>query len=650
MENMKEKNIKRFDTVYRNIKNYNKEIMIYNSLMQYRELVQEYQTICFRYIYQDKVNQFAGQNNISDQYVRQEVEMVFFNMYSFFSNPYVFALNKNKEIYCIGKIEFSFNRDNYQSVFHKWGYYCPSEKFIDSLYQVLALRKEKGPYWKYINYKMINNCSDCVFERLEWFTFFEGNIFFTYDNKKELLHEKTYKIPVIVNNQAAKSGYCFSMLRQPNVRQFKAIMDLIKPFIESGNSLSIVKHNEQRCLQFIIHHLQKNYSLVKSIQINEEYIVQSNLKARLVKRNEVSNKCKGVSEKNTGNIPINFIRYLSMLDNEHLEVLDQLAITIARINLLKEKKDRMSKGIIPKITIILTANVEVIKKFFIDLYPTSIKLVNNISELCNKKKLTENILFKLNGGILQIAESSGRVKEEDLKILKKFVRSMSVSKIDNAVGSIKYISNCHYILLADKQEEVNVYQNYFNGLAEVIILKGKKVTELTTLSDEAKPLQLDEFDYHWIHTIFATYGLLLLTEEKGRTKKKETVLDIPEVVKDFIEECCTNNGDCYVDDLHLLYKHYFIKKYGIEPIKRIRLVNLLKLDGQYKYCQLRHSAKDYKWGFKGLSIKEDKINEYVKSQSDCQLTEKTVLEHIEKINEKVIPLLEVKKSEYNLEK
>ena len=659
----------------------NKEQMISASFVQFRNQFQEYQRMCMSYIYPDIANQLGGRNGVTPGYIQQQAEIELFNKYGFLGDLYMFALNKKKEIYYIRNIDFAFDRNNYQSVFNKWGYYYPSIEFFDGLYQALSLRKEEGPYWKYIYYKQTNNCSNCIFDVPQYFSYFEENIFFTDGQTKYLLNEKTYKMPISINNQIIRDAQALqrelisiSILRQPNLKQFKAIMDLIKPFIKSENSLSILKNCEQMLLQFIINHLQKNHDIVKSIQVNQTYIEKLSQQVRII-RNGVPHAKHILEERqaffveNKKKLPIKFIRYLSTLDSGDLEVLDQFAMTIARINLLKNNntgtKNEVLEGITPKITIIITPNVKVIKKLFEEIYPNGRRVASDIAELCNKKKLSENILFKLNGGILQIAEHSGRVTEENLKMLKKFIRSIPVSKRDNAVGSIKYISNCHYVLLADKQEDVNAYKNYFQDLAEIIVFKGEKIEELTVLDEEvnlqyqdqgfAENLKsmsfpsLDELDYKWIHTIFATHGLLLLTDERnGNAKRNKSLLDIQKVVKEFIKECCiiSDSEDCYADELYVLYKHYFIERYGIEPVKRIRLVNLLRLDGRYIYCRLRHNAKDNRWGFKGLAIKKEKLEEYIKSYDKEQLMAEMLIKHIEKINEKIIPLIGIKKIEY----
>jgi hypothetical protein len=569
-----------------------------------------------------------------------------------FRNIELFILDKNKNIHCINDLKLVFNKNNYQDVFKKLGYHDPPVELINCLYETLLLSKITRPYRSYNNYfkyKLQNKYSHCIFDCYDLFSNFDGNIFF--DNKDSsklnsiiLLCEKTYKNPIRMNNLFAsqENNLSFVKLKQPTASQFKTVIDYLRNV--PLKTESVKNHIEQGLLQFIISYLQQNHQLAKTLPT---FPNSQNSSDRTTVANFLSQ-----NKKND-----NFIKQLSVITDGGGSVLDQLAMMIARINLIRSPEtNKCSNGLSPKITIILTSNVNVVKNFFEQLFPDERqKSYTTLHELCSKKAILENIWFKYNGGILQICEYGKSVSIEDLKILKKFVKGTPVRISDKVVGNLIYISNCHYVMLAQTQEEVIVYKNYFQNLSDVIVLDNGKVKnntkqENTTIScnTATQPIvlpSLEKFDYDWVHIIFATYGLLFLADEKFIRSKRQPSLDLQTVVSSFLEECCTPEpkADCYAKDLYRLYRGYFMKNYGIEPVKRIHLVNILKADGHYPYCRLRHHAGDNDWGFKGIGIKKEKLEEYKTSNATLQSDqiEPKIANYLSEINKKIRPLLDI---------
>ncbi len=641
------------------------QIKVQQAFQKYSDQFQIYIHLCYENYFKflDNSN-IVKDTTVSAYNCQRAIEQINF-IYSIFSNPNLFALNKDQDIYCIKYIDFSFNRTNYKDIFFKFNYFHPPLEFIDSLYEVVSLRKKNEHYWKYIHYRYQNHCESCIFDRFEFFRTIDGNILFDENaflvenvamirsSINTLLHENDYKKPVNVNNHyAAQENSIFSKIKQPTFRQFKAIIDILKN--SKIEIEAIKKHDEQILLQLILWHLQQNHDLAKLVLTGSH---------TLEPLTWLEGKPKHILEERRNFLsinkkpPINFIRQLSILTDGSVAALNQLAMLLARINLVKNHKKETFSSVPSKITIILTSNVKMVQKFFDQLYPEGRKNYKSIHDVCNRKNLIEHILFKMAGGILQVCEHGKSVSSEDLKIIKKFVRMMPVHKQDKAVGKLTYISNSHYVVLVKKQEEVMAYKNHFQNLSEVIVLNGEKDGDDTLLdqkgtvcsSQRSSTAQrlilpiLEEFDYKWVHTIFATHGLLLLAEENVSLSIKQPLLDLQGVVLSFLTVCCTLEPtvDCYADELYLLYRGYVVKKYGVEPIKKIRFVNILKLDGQYSYLRLRHHAKDNRWGFKGIGIKKEKWEEYVtlNIESPKNQKENQIFAYLGKINRTICPLI-----------
>jgi hypothetical protein len=617
-----------------------KQQRIWSAFQNYSLHLQKYYDDCSRLTFQPP----------PDSYDLQYLEFKF--KYSIFANPTLFIINKKHDIYCIRNYDLLFNKKNYPDVFHKLGYHCPTPEFIDSLYEVLDFNKIDRVVWKYSCYKFQNNCLNCIFDHDELFRIFDGNILFD-DNLiapkdsflvrstvNTLLYEETYKLPVIINNNLLQVS--FKELKQPTLDQFKSIADFLrKPrFLETALPQ---QHNEQVLLQYIISFLKQNNYLdefeTDKKYLNSSIIVDGEVKHILNERKDF------LASAPPRIVPENFIFQLSKITDGSETTIDQLAMLIARINLGKSLQKSNSNShinnISDKLTILLTTNINNITTFFNVLYPVGRRNYRSIHELCTRKALIENIIFKYNGGILHIFEHGKSTSPDDLKLLKKFVKSVPVRKTDKAVGRLTYISNCHYILLAKKQEEVLPYKNYFQNSSQIIALNTQQ-TPLPTLT---------KYDYKWVHTIFATYGLLLLANENNSVLKKQKLLDINSVITAFLKECCiiSPEYDCYANELYLLYESYVENNFSIEPVKKLHFVNILKANGDYSYYRPRHHKNDNRWGFKGISIRKEKLEEYMSSNtiSQADQVENKIARYLGKINKRIRPLIGIENETTN---
>lgn len=555
-----------------------------------------------------------------------------------------FALNDKQEIYFIHNIDFIFTTANYQSIFQKFNCSSPPLEFIDSLYKLLSLRQKTDPHYIYMNYKFQSRSYSCIFDHTECFRLFDGNILFDdssmYKNTGSfikstlhiLLHEKTYMIPIKANNSLAEKNTSFQKLNDPTSNQFKAIATILRKRAIKDTAF------ESR-YQIIFKHL---YQHLKPSSIDLHSSEDNNTAINILNQYQLS--------LTPHQMPVNFIEFLLKLTNGSQNAINQLAMLIARINLIKKPQE--DPHILPKLTIILTSNVQVVKEFFVQLYEHMQKNSKSICELSSQTTIENNIFFKLNGGILQVFEHRNPVNPGDLKILKKMVKCVPVHTSDKTVGRITYISNCHHIILVKKPEDILVYKNFFQNSLEVIKLnekvpnkRTKKPPTFTCQDSSTLSPYLDHYDYQWIQIIFASYGLLLLHEKKTISEKILPLVDPTSTVTSFLSECCTfePTADCYAHELYLLYKNYVLKNHGVDSVKKIHLVDILK--GRYEYFRPRHHAKDNCWGFKGIAIKKDKLLEYTESSTDSNSgtiqVENEITQYIEKINKKIFPLLGV---------
>ena len=209
----------------------------------------------------------------------------FKSRYTIFSNFNLFALTNNHQIFCLKNMNLIFNKSNYQKIFDQYGYYPPQIELIDRLYEVLSLRRDSGPYWKYIHYKYQNHCNNCIFDLLECFSIIDGNILFSSkqlssggillanDHDKTLLYDKTYKMPIYWNNRYADptNNMLFTKCKQPTINQIKAIVKWFRDPEKYVTKEYIDKPAEQVLLELIINHLQQNDHISKLLPIIPEY-------------------------------------------------------------------------------------------------------------------------------------------------------------------------------------------------------------------------------------------------------------------------------------------------------------------------------------------------------------------------------------------
>ena len=610
-------------------------------IQEYTAQLKAYKKHCYEldFKYLQKNNRLNPFISLADNY--KVVKTAVNDRYSIFDSPILFVLNNKQEIYCTENFKFLFDRTNYQTVFPNYGYYVPTIEFIDSLYRILSFRDNANPYWAFIKYKYRNQASKCIFDIPEFFKIFDGNLFFCENPYDEisiknsfpiLLHEKEYRIPTSINNCLSKEDCStFSKLVQPTFTQFRAIAEMLCssesnriPGRKYPKQIFEKKHPLQVQMIYILYHLQQQQYVkfpLTNLEDNSFVMGWQNILSANV-------------------IPPNVTGFLAQITNGSIASLDQLAALIARINLMRSIKD--FAGIPPKLTVIMTSKPDTVKFFFDQLYPQPQNHFESVRTLCNKKSIIENILFKYNGGILQVCNHTSSVSLENLKVLKKLVKSIPLHIPDKAVGRLTYISNCHYVVIVDKQQDARIYQNFFQKLTEVIVLNIDTDDSQQSIID----FRLSKQECEWIHTILATHGLLCLDKETHHTSKKYSPADLNTVISSFLNECCIiePNADCYAYTLYKIFCKYIKKNYGVKPVKKLHLIDELKTNSRFIYCRPRHRATEHGWGFRGIAIKEEKWDEYLNENisSHSHQVNYNVAEYLKEIDRTVRPLLGIK--------
>lgn len=592
------------------------------TIQKYYYQLQEYKNTCLQTFCLDYFNK------LNSNPLPYHVNMAM-SKYTIFDDPNLFALSKKHEIYFTKNYNLHFDKNNYHDRFLICGYCPPASEFINSLYEILSLRNKTDPHWIYTNYKYKNKGYTCIFDQLDLFRIFDENLIFdespVFRNGSSikssyhtLLNEKTSERPVLTNNLHTEF---FPKLKQPSLPQLKAIFTLLRNSKLERDTEQ--KHPLQDQMEYILAYLLQ-HQLVKFPDINlrdKPFTIPNN------RQNILSSNA----------IPPNVIGILDHLTSGNVESLSQLATLIAKVNLTRGTKQLI--GISPKLTVIMTPNPEIIKTFFAQLYKQPSKNCKSIHTLRNKKSIIENILFKYNGGILQVYNHTNSVSIEDLKFFKKLVRSIPILIPDKVAGSLKYISNCHYVVIVNKQEDARIYQNFFQNLAEIINLN----SHTDKLQQGTIDFRLSKLECEWVHTILATHGLLCLDKEKHRAPKKQSRSDADVAILSFLEECCIfePNADCYAYKLYEIFSKYIIKNYGVEPIKKLHLIEKLKKNKRLIYCRPRHRATEHGWGFRGITIKKEKWDEYFNENisSHSHQVNYKVAEYLKEIDRTVRPLL-----------
>ncbi|MEG6586472.1 hypothetical protein [Dendrosporobacter sp. 1207_IL3150] len=582
--------------------------------------------------------------------------------YSVFLVTSQFFLGKDKTVYSRWNKDFFFTKDNYCEIFNRHGYHYPPMRLIDLLYQLLSLTRDEHIFWQYERYKRANNAIDCIFDNPDFFVCYEDNIYLNTGTKKTLLNVHTYQDPVKFNN-FLKDGFIFhgkvyrsfDKLQRPSLKQFRSIMSMIRPYATKHNNLEINRNSKQGFLQLIVQYLHQRHGMFTNYSSRSNLIISNEARELWQFVPGYMNASSALDD-----IPISFIKYLLMLTEGNLANIDQIAKLIARINLEKTYTEKNEKSlqqfISPKLIIAITPNINLLQKLLSEIYFFEQTIVKNMSYLCSDKGVIESTNFKICEGILQVIEKSSDISEKDLKRLSKFIQSIPVKIKDNAVGQIRYTSNSQYLMVVEKFDDLNMYSNFLSNFVEILPLQGRKVEEMIN-NEELRSgkkknntpaylnitnfPQLSQEAVFWLITVFTIYGLILLWEEDlSASKSSAKMIDNKQIVEAFIEECCTQSElvDCYADELYNAYKQFFSYNYKATSMKRTHLVNMLKLNTQYRYCRLRHSANDNKWGFRGITVNKEKMQKYNLYESNDEQNFSKIKDYLKGINKKIIPL------------
>ena len=586
-------------------------------------------------------------------------------VYGLLNNPGLFFLN-NKNVYYIGYylpvwhcILFNFNQGNYKKVFENYGLIPPSEDFIKSLIIHLKSSKFIGKYVaKYLKYKIHKNIQYIFFDYIDNFRLFDENLVLnenfgesivcSFDKKAiEINNIRFQKIKIYTNSEYAIFHDYVKWCAKEYIKAIRKNINIESNSLEENSSqnINIFQFNIKKAENFILFlDIAEiiNMKNIAQIEIDRETMENkpnASLKVSFKKKEGDEEKCFGnlfPEFVNDDKILYEFALSLKKIGIRTSGDLNKLAKIIARINSKNKIKSINEKLFKPKATVIFTKNKNQVIDFFKRAYNES-AVEKNIVELFKAKGIYENIKFKMNGGLVTIIDNSYKIKEEHITKLRKVILSKLITVKDSVAGQLNFNSDCHYLILIDKQEELRFYKNHINGLVDIMILDD----EVDSIEDCEKSCSPLDF-LHLTHKVLCTYGLLLIagTEKIEKNYYSKIKLSTGDIFADFFKRFCEvgNGFDCYADELYFSYESYFKNIYGIEPEKRKSLVNYLK--SNYDYCRLRHSRNDNKWGFKGFRLKENKVDVLDNFQNQPYEDEDNdLLEHLKLINSKFNDLI-----------
>ena len=586
--------------------------------------------------------------------------------YDLLNKPGLFFLN-NKNVYYIGYylpvgpfISFNFNQGNYKEVFENYGLILPSEDFIESLIINRKSLKNIGKSLaKYLKYKIHKNIQYIFFDYIDNFRLFDENLVLN-ENFGESIVCSFDKKAIEINNNIG-----FQKIKTYTNSEYSIFHDYAKWYTKEH--IKVIRNNINSVLnplegnttqntnifQFNIKKAEKfiwfldiaeiiNTKNIAQIEIDRETMENkpnASLKVSFKKKEGDEEKCFDNLLPEFVNDEKSLYEFTFSLKKIGIRTsgdLNKLAKIIARINSKNKIKSINEKLFKPKATVIFTKNKNKVIDFFKRAYNES-AVEKNIVELFKAKGIYENIKFKMNGGLVTIIDNSYKIKEEHITKLRKVILSKLITVKDSVAGQLNFNSDCHYLILIDKQEELRFYKNHINGLVDIMILDD----EVDSIEDCEKSCSPLDF-LHLTHKVLCAYGLLLIarTEKIEKNNTSKIKLSTEDIFADFFKRFCEvgNGFDCYADELYFSYESYFKNIYGVEPEKRKSLVNYLK--SNYDYCRLRHSRNDNKWGFKGFRLKENKVEVLDNFQNQPYEDEDNdLLEHLKLINGKFNDLI-----------
>lgn len=584
-------------------------------------------------------------------------------VYDLLNKPGLFFLN-NKNVYYIGYylpvwhcILFNFNQGNYKKVFENYGLIPPSEDFIKSLIIHLKSSKFIGKYVaKYLKYKIHKNIQYIFFDYIDNFRLFDENLVLnenfgesivcSFDKKAiEINNIGFQKIKIYTNSEYAIFHDYVKWCHKDYIKAIRKNINIKSNSLEENSSqnINIFQFNIKKAEKFIwfldIAEIinKKNIAQIEIDREKMENKPNSSLKVSFKKKEGDEEKCFGNLLPEFVNDDKSLYEFTFSLKKIGIRTsgdLNKLAKIIARINSKNKIKSINEKLFKPKATVIFTKNKNQVIDFFKRAYNES-AVEKNIVELFKAKGIYENIKFKMNGGLVTIIDNSYKIKEEHITKLRKVILSKLITVKDSVAGQLNFNSDCHYLILIDKQEELRFYKNHINGLVDIMILDD----EVDSIEDCEKSCSPLDF-LHLTHKVLCAYGLLLIarTEKIEKNNTSKIKLSTEDIFADFFKRFCEvgNGFDCYADELYFSYESYFKNIYGVEPEKRKSLVNYLK--SNYDYCRLRHSRNDNKWGFKGFRLKENKVEVLDDFQKQAD-EDNDLLEHLKLINSKFNDLI-----------
>ncbi|MDU2064647.1 MAG: hypothetical protein E6713_07360, partial [Sporomusaceae bacterium] len=535
-----------------------------------------------------------------------------------------------------------FNVNNYKSVLKNYGIYVPKIELIQALKDFLKIHKDRSEGWQWENYQQRIGYKTCVFDEAESFHVFDRNLFLYLGQRFYLVVEQNLR--TIYKMYSEQHG--IPLIPIPTKTEFRYMRNLIIETVSSnctGTNFSkarlpyfkmwmkkIVFYQERHSNKLNLkNEAEKNKISQSSGQILETKLIIPNklseeeLFVRALKQilTEESIACPEVS------------KILFALTEGNIEKLNQLAKLIAYINGIQTKK---------KAYIIIghPARQKNFHSFLNYLYNDQSIYYIMYSQLIKAKEHLSMIERKYYGGqLILISHSSNNPQfiGDGFRILKRMIKNKSITQrhVKGSVGEFVHDNTSTCICFLKNASTLNYYRMYLNTEMEIIDLGS------TGSDTDFLDFEVSQKGAHWFHLVLATYGLQLLKSQK---RKEKLEYDKMRIVNDFIEACCTIDTDvtCYTSDLYNAYKSYFLTRYSADPINKEELKRLIGSSCDICECRPRHTAKDYRRGLKGITLNDEKMNEYfIRIKAGKKDTYQQNDAYIVDIYQKTRPILEM---------
>lgn len=230
--------------------------------------------------------------------------------------------------------------------------------------------------------------------------------------------------------------------------------------------------------------------------------------------------------------------------------------------------------------------------------------VSNIDfyELKKMKKLNNLFIDRCNGSKLAVScNDKIPESESDVKMMKKIMRGKIISKKHPSFpGYVHFCFNMPFVYVTDNHLAYKKMKVLYNAV------------DIKITSENLTAFKHDEYIMEFIKYNF--YNLVYdsrIDKSKYRTVLNKTEKD--NVFGDFIDKCCIIDDDavCEKNLLYEAYLDYYKKYFGDEPLTRIMFSKKFAIFGNFETVRPHSSRKHYPYCFKGISLDEDKIKDFI---------------------------------------